>query len=253
MRRQLTLITLIATGLSFGCATVRKDDSRERAQLHMRIGVGYLAQGAYPQAMAELVQAEKLDPRDPGILNNLGLAYYVRAKLDQSEIKFRAAIKFDPIFSDAKNNLARTLIDTGRPGDAIRILREVEGDLTYTSPDKTFSNLGMAYFNAGQFVRAEEYLARSLQLRRQNCTTANYYGRTLLELKRSVTAAEALDQAVEYCRPNKFEDPLYYSALSYFTLGNGEKTRARLEELLKDYPKSKYVAKAKGMLELLQQ
>ena len=72
-------------------------------------------------------------------------------------------------------------------------------------------------------------------------------------MKRLVQSAQVLDQAIEYCRPEKFEEPIYFSAMSYFTLGEKEKARARIEELLKDYPKSKYVAKAQGMLELLNQ
>jgi tetratricopeptide (TPR) repeat protein len=111
----------------------------------------------------------------------------------------------------------------------------------------------MAQFQLGNFKKAEDYLARSLQIRRQSCTTANFYGRTLLEMKRLQQSAEVLDQAVEFCRQSKFEEPRYFSAMSYFSLGEKEKSRARLTELLKDYPKSKYVAKAKGMLELLQQ
>ncbi len=221
--------------------------------LHLQIGTGFLAKGQYPSAMAELVVAEQLDPENPLILNNLGLAYYVRGKLDLSEQKLRKAIRVDAKFSEAKNNLGRVLIELGRTPEALKVLHSVEGDLTYQYPEKTLSNLGMAYFSQGNYKKAEEYLARSLEIRRQSCTTASFYGRTLLEMKRLAQSAEALDQAVEFCRTEHFEDPLYFSAMSYFALGQQEKSRARLEELIKEYPKSKYVAKAKGMLELLQQ
>lgn len=244
-------LTVIALSLA-ACVSSSKVD-RERAVLHMQIGTGYLAQGAYPQAMSELLQAEKYDPENPMILNNLGLSYYVRGRVQQAEEKFRKAIKIAPGYSEAKNNLARALIDQARYDEAVRYLNQVEGDLTYTNPEKTLSNLGMAHFYLGHYKKAEDYLARSLQMRRESCTSAHFYGRTLLELKRLNDSAEMLDHAVEWCRPTKFEDPLFFSAMSYFSLGDREKSRARLEELLKDYPKSKYVAKAKGMLELLQQ
>ncbi len=236
----------------FGCATNSREN-KERAALHMDIGTGFLAQGQYPQAMSELLNAEQLDPSNPRILNNLGIAFYVRGRLKQAEGKFRRAIKVEPKFSDAKNNLARVLLDQRRFNEAIRLLQEVEGDLTYTNPEKTLSTLGMAYFEMGQFAKAESYLSRSLEMRRENCTTANYYGRTLYEVKKVKQAARVLDQAIDYCRPTKFEEPIYFSAMSYFSLGEKAKTRARLDELLKEYPQSKYVAKAKGMLELLEQ
>lgn len=239
-------------GLSVSCVAPRRKDPG-RASLHLQIGTGYLAKGLYPQAMSELLRAEQYDPTNPVILNNLGLAYFVRGRLKPAEEKFRQAIKESPRFSEAKNNLGRLLIDAKRPNEALKILHEVENDLTYEFQEKTFSNLGMAYFSMGQFKKAEEFLARSLEIRRDNCTTANFYGRSLYELKRMQQSASALDQAVEFCRPNRFEEPLFYSAMSYFSLGNMEKSRARIEELLNDYPKSKYVSKAKGMLELLQQ
>jgi len=219
----------------------------------MQIGTGYLAKGLYPQAMSEMLRAEQLDPKNPYVLNNLGIAYYVRGRHKQAEDKFRAAIKYESKFSDAKNNLARALIDQKKYSEALKWLQEVEGDLTYAAPEKTYSNMGMAYFEMGNFKRAGEYLEKSMQIRRESCVTANYYGRTLLETKKLKESAEILDQAIEYCRSSKFEDPIYFSAMSYFSLGEKEKTRARIDELLKDYPKSKYVAKAKGMLELLEQ
>jgi Tfp pilus assembly protein PilF len=246
-----TLALFLASAF-VGCATVSKEN-RERAALHLRIGTGYLSQGMYPQAMTELLKAQALDPKNPIVLNNLGLAYYVRGRIPEAEKKFLAAIRAEPKYSDSKNNLARVYIEEKKFAPAIRLLKDVEGDLTYIYPEKTLSNLGMAYFESGDYKKAEDYLLRSLQIRREDCTTADYYGRTLYEMKRIKRAAVALDQAIEFCRKTKFEEPIYFSAMSYFALGEKEKTRARLDELFKNYPKSKYVAKAKGMLELLEQ
>lgn len=219
----------------------------------MQIGTGYLSQGMYPQAISELLKAENLNPKDPAILSNLGLAYHLRGRLKQAEEKFRSAIKYDPRFTDAKNNLARNLIDQKRLNEAIKILEEIEGDLTYPYAEKTYSNLGMAFFEKGSYGRAEKYLLRALEIRRESCTASSYYGRTLQQLNRLDKAAEELDRAIENCRGARFEEPIFYSAMSYYSLGEKEKSKARLEELLKDYPQSKYVAKAKGMLQLLEQ
>jgi type IV pilus assembly protein PilF len=243
----------VALLVVIGCTSTSTRENRERAMLHMQLGTGLLGQGKYPQALSELLKAEQMDPQNPAILNNLGLAYYVRGKYKLGEEKFRAAIAIVPRFTDAKNNLGRLLIDAQRVPEAIKVLQEAEGDLTYEFADKTFTNLGMAYFELSNYTKAEDYLSRALTLRRDNCTASNLYGRTLLQMQRVQQSAQALDQAIEYCRENHFEEPIFYSAMSYFSLGEKEKSRARLEELLKDYPKSKYVAKAKGMLELLQQ
>jgi len=249
---RLSLLVFLSASLFTACASVSRRDA-DRAALHLQIGTGHLSHGNYPQALVELQKANELDPKNPVILNNLGLAYYVRGRLPQAETFFRSAIGCDSNFSEAKNNLGRALIDQGKLNEALQVLQAVEGDLTYSFPEKTYSNLGMAYFEKGDFKKAEQYLSKSLRIRRQSCTTANYYGRTLLELKQVAQSAETLDQAIEFCREAKFEEPLYFSAMSYFTLGDKEKARSRLDELLTNYPKSKYVAKAKGMLELLDQ
>lgn len=233
------------------CGSAPSKD-KQRAQLHLQIGASHLAQGNNPAALAELMRADELDPENAVIKNNLGLAYYVRGKLDLAEKKFREAVKLNRKFSDARNNLGRLLIDRKKYRDAIKELTIVEDDLTYEYPEKVFSNLGMAHFELGNYHRAETYLNKSLDLRRESCVTASFFGRTLLELKRYAQSAEILDKAIEYCRDAKFEDPLFFSAMSYYSLGETEKSRARLEELLKDHPKTKYFAKAKGMLELLQ-
>lgn len=244
-------VTLALTFWIVGC-TMPSKAAQERAELHMRIGTGFLAQGQYPQAIGELIKAEQLDPKNPAILNNLGLAYHVMGRLKVAEQKFRRAIQYGTRFSDAKNNLARNLIDQNRPDEALKWLRDVEGDLTYPNPEKTYANFGMAYFQKSSYKKAEEYLIRSLDIRKDSCTATTYYGRTLQQLNRLNQAVEVLDRAIEHCRASKFEEPIFFSAMSYFSLGDSEKSRARLEELIKDYPQSKYVAKAKGMLQLLE-
>src|ERR1700723_2885037 len=117
------LITFVIAVLVFhttGCATNQAD--HERAMLHLQIGTSYLQAGKNPQAMSELLKAEELDPKDPQIMNNLGLAYYVRGNLKQAEEKFRNAIAADRKFTDAKNNLGRVLIDADRLNEATKVL-----------------------------------------------------------------------------------------------------------------------------------
>jgi type IV pilus assembly protein PilF len=248
MTRCFLALTIFALS---ACSSTQSAD-KARAQLHLQIGVSHLAQGNNPAALAELMRAEELDSDNAVIKNNLGLAYYIRGKLEMAEKKFHEALRIDRKFSDARNNLGRLLIDRKKYQEAIKELTIVEDDLTYQNPEKVFSNLGMAHFELGNYHRAETYLNKSLDLRRESCVTASFFGRTLLELKRYAQSAEILDKAIEYCREAKFEDPLFFSAMSYYSLGETEKSRARLEELLRDHPKTKYFAKAKGMLELLQ-
>ena len=78
--KNLLLLCLIISVIS--CAS--KDVQKEQAQLHLQIGTGLLSKGQYPQALASLLQAEKLDPDNAEIQNNLGLAYFVRKEYESS-------------------------------------------------------------------------------------------------------------------------------------------------------------------------
>jgi Tfp pilus assembly protein PilF len=234
-----------------GCAQ-RSNDLKERAHLHLELGISKLAAGDYPNALTELNQAEQLEPKNPVIQNNLGLAYTVRNRPKESEQHFRKAIELDPRYTDARANLARLLIDNRKYDEAMSELGQVENDLTYPYPEKGLSLMGMVYFNKGRFKKAEEYFGRAMNVRRDNCVTSNFYGRTLLEEKKLDEAAGILDLAVENCRPSKFEEPLFFSAMAYYSLGDKEKSKARAQELMTEYPLSKYAVKAKGLMKLLE-
>lgn len=238
------LLFLIVTA----CGTFSTEE-KEKALVYLQVGTSQLQNGNYPQAMSSLLQAEKLDPDNPSIQNNLGLAYYVRDYFPQAEKAFRKAIHLKPDYTDAKNNLGRSLIELNRYQEAIQVLQIAEKDLTYGFPEKPLINLGLAYFKMEKFDLAKNYFAKALNVQKENCFAFNYYGRSLYELKKFSEASNALDRAVGFCQINQFDEPHYYSALAYYQSGNHAKAEARLEELLKLYPQGKYQERARIMLE----
>lgn len=242
------LISLLLLGS--GCANL-STENEETAKLHLKIGTAHLQADNYPQALAELLTAEELDPSNPVIQNNLGLTYFFRERYDLAEAHIRKALKIDPKYSDARNNLARVLIERGRYADAIQEAKAVTEDLTYQNPEKPWVNLGMAQFKAGQYETAKRSLQKALDFQRDNCLAQSYYGRTLFEMKDFSRASEALDRAAGFCQRAQFDEPHYYSALSYYQMGDKPKAEARLESLLKLYPNGRYLDKAKTMLETI--
>lgn len=242
---------LLATILALaGCMAMPNENNKE-AEIHLQLGVSSLSQGNYPQAMRELLIAEKLSPENPVIQNNLGLAYYVRERYDLAEKHILKALEINDKYTDARNNLTSIYIDQSKFDKALVEANKVINDLTYSSPEKAQNNLGLIYFKTGKYNLAKKTFQKSLEMQKDNCTASSYYGRSLYELKDLKRASEALDQAVGFCQRLQFDEPHYYSALTYYELGNAERAEARLEELIKIYPQGKYVTKAKGMLETI--
>lgn len=240
---------VVCVGLFIGCATTQKN--QEEAQFHLRIGTTFLSQGNFPRALSELLTAEQLDPDNLYVENNLGLVYFFNQHYDLSIRHFDHAIKIKPSYNEARNNRGRVLIEAGRVDEAIADLKTVLADLTYPDPAKAWVNLGMAYFRKGDFASARDKFTQAIQIDRNNCLAMSYYGRSLFELGKFTDAVQALDNAVVVCKPVKFDEPHYFSGLSYYKLGKTTSAIARMEEVVQLFPNGLYAKKAESMLKLM--
>lgn len=246
---RLLIISLLSLWLA-ACATNNEENQR-RALLHLQSGSNFLSTGNYPGAMSELLEAEKLAPNNPVIQNNLGLAFFVRNRHKEAEEHFRKALSLQSKYTEARNNLGRVLIEQGKINEAIKELKIAIDDLTYPTPEKSYGNLGLAYFKKRDFTAAALNLSKSLQLQENSCLTMNYYGQTLFEQKKFIPAAEAFDRAIVICKKDNFDEPYYFAGLSYMKAGQREQSVARIEQLLQLFPKTAYQAKAQTLLEIL--
>ncbi len=246
-RDPLKIILPVLLCVLCSCETSTKN--KENAELHLQIGTTQLTGGNYPGALKELSLAHDLDPNNEVIENNLGLAYFVREKYAMAESHLTKALKLKPDYTDALNNLARVHIEMLQYDRAIHELETVLKDLTYSSAEKAWVNLGLAYFHKGEFQIAKNRLAEALKLNRQHCLAHTLYGRSELELEDFNKASVDLDKAIVFCKQSHFDEPHYYSGIAYFRLGNKEKGIARMEEVIKFYPNGKFAARAKNMID----
>lgn len=232
------------------CATTNASDS-EKAELFLQMGSTQFGNGNYPAALTALLKAEELDSKNPAIQNNLGLVYFMRQRNDLAEKHLRKAVSLNPKYSEARNNLGRVLIEEGKFAEAEKEVQVVIDDLTYPAVDKAYVNMGLAQFNQKNYKDAKESFLHAINAARDNCIANAYYGRTFFEMKDYDKAAPALDTAIGFCQRALYDEPHYYSALTYYRLGDKDKSMARFSEIVKLYPEGKYREKSKAMLDML--
>jgi Tfp pilus assembly protein PilF len=237
--------------LCVACAS--KTIDQEAALLHMKIGTGFLNKGAYAQALEELTKAHNMSPNNSLIINNLGVAYFALEQYEKSEAHFRRALTLSPKFTDARNNLARVLIEQKRYNDAFAELNAVKKDLTYPYLDKMWLNYGLGHFYQQSYLSAKDSFTNALKINRRACLANVYYGQTLFHLRQYTEATQALDSAVEFCENVNNAEPYFYSAKAYLQLGNRDKALARLEEVIRRDPHGIYSNEANTIIKKLKE
>ncbi|MEP6819722.1 MAG: tetratricopeptide repeat protein [bacterium] len=78
---------------------------------HYNLGLAYLGFKQYDAALAELLEAKRLDPEKAAVYNNLALAEAGLGKVDDAVADLATALRFDPRLLEAHNNLGALLYD----------------------------------------------------------------------------------------------------------------------------------------------
>lgn len=244
MARGLILFILLLIACSSG------EKNREQSQLYLKIGTNHLVKGNATLALQTLLEAEKLNTADPVVHNNLGLVYFLKKDFEKAESHITQALRINPKYSDARNNLGRVYIELTRYDEAIKELTVVTQDLTYGTIEKAYINLGLAYMKKGNIDTALVQFKKGIDANNKFCPSHNYHGQALFNLQKFDEAAESFETALKLCN-NNYDEPHYYSGLSYYKTGQTEKAIARMEEVIRLYPDTEFATKAKSMLKIM--
>ncbi|HSO19139.1 MAG TPA: tetratricopeptide repeat protein [Desulfosarcina sp.] len=167
-RRPKTVFVLIAALLLMASACAPKQalapEDKKRAEAARNLGEAYLKEGRYTAALGEFLKAEGLNPEDAILQNDLGLVYMAKEKYDLAVGHFQKAVQLKPDYSLAKNNLGSAYLIRKEWTKAIPLLEEVTKDMLYATPHFPLTNLGWAYYNLGNYAKAEAYLEKALEL-----------------------------------------------------------------------------------------
>lgn len=165
MKFRFIIVLLIFTLMSCATPAKQKADPREIALKTQQLGEEQYRNGKYTLALKNLLEAEEHLANDPFLNNSLGLVYLAKRRLTLAEKHFKKAIKLNPEYAQAKNNLGGVYMKLKKWDLAIEMFEAVLANLLYPTPAIPLSNIGWAYFYQNRFHPAKKYFNQSLDIR----------------------------------------------------------------------------------------
>lgn len=248
--KKLLILAFITSAL-LGCNSAQKKAENKTVQYYVQIGNSYLEHMRLPQALSTFMQADKISPNNPDVLNGLGVTYLLRKKYALSEKHFLKALSLNPSSTDVRNNMARLYIETGKYNKAIHQLKLAKADLTYQSPDTIRFLYGLMAFKTNKLNKARKLLGSVHLKNPEHCETALYLGQTLYKKSVFDNAHKAYDKAIKSCPKNYQVSLKYFKAMAYAKQNKKLMAETHFNNILFTNPNSSWAIKSQKKLSLL--
>ncbi|UCF05510.1 MAG: tetratricopeptide repeat protein [bacterium] len=184
--------------------------------------------------------AARVDSNDPGAMNNLGVLYFRKGLYAEAIVQFKEALKIDPRFDLARENLQYLFSETGTEDpDVKRWRKEAEDD---SDNVEALLNLGVSYQNMGRFNEAAETLGRVVEHKPDHTMARIHLG---CVLKAQGLHQQALEHYV-YVQDDVNKSAVFHTDLGevYYNLGRTEEAISELRAAIKidaDYWRSHFL------------
>lgn len=238
---KLSALCIFLLGFSL-CACTPGMSGKEDSKLADAIkiqGEAFLMQGDYTAALSRLLEARKMHPEDPYLLNSLGLAYMGKNRDDLAIPVFKQALDLKPDYTEALNNLGAACLRQKKWDLAIPAFKKVLEDLLYTTPQFPLSNLGWAYLEKQNYIQAESWFSQALDASPGYVNASHGLAQVFLETHRE-------DQAIDVLKTSLETHP--EAAVLYAGLAQAYEAKGRLREARQSWQKVLEYANARSDL-----
>ncbi len=184
--------------------------------------------------------ASRVERSDPGALNNLGVLYFRKGMFAEAMEQFKEALKVDPKFDLARENIRYLFAETGLEDPDVKRWRdEVRRD---PENHEALLRLGVSYQNMGRCREAAEILGAVVE-RNPGHTMARFHLATALK------AQGLYQQSLEHYQAINAgfaKSAVFHTDLGevYYNLGRTDEAIAELNEAIKldaDYWRSHFL------------
>ena len=171
LKLKIILILAVLITLS-ACNQVRPSNqnisasqtTNEVAAANLDLGIEYMKQGAYENALKNLEKAKKADPNYAPIYNVTGLLYQQLGDSKKAENNFKRALSLNNNDSSTLNNYGNYLCQQNRLEEAENTFLKAASNPLYESPEIAITNAGLCLSSYDREKEAEKYYRQALQL-----------------------------------------------------------------------------------------
>jgi len=142
---------------------IRNGNNAEVAVANLQLGIAYMSEGLYEEALEKLNRALQAKPDYPPTYNALGVLYQNLGDYEVAENNFKMAIKLNPNDSSALNNYGLLLCKIQRYEEADATFLKAVNNPLYATPELAYNNAGTCALNNGQTELAENYFNEALR------------------------------------------------------------------------------------------
>jgi Flp pilus assembly protein TadD len=163
----------------------------------------YIQTGRFQEGLAELDELIKKNPSNASAFGAKAIIYQQQGKLDESVKNYTQALKVDPNFDSAANNLAYILAEDGRDlGTALSWAQMAKKKQPENA--SVADTLGWVYYKMGNPVLARDQLLFAVSKQPDNAVFQYHLGMIYKETKQIVQAEAALRKVAS--NPNNFKE-----------------------------------------------
>jgi len=134
------------------------------AAANLNLGIVYLKQGEYQNALEKLEKAREADPNHPATYNVTGLLYQQINQPEKAEKNYKKALSLKSNDSSTLNNYGNFLCQQNRLEEAQEtFLRAAENPL-YQTPEIAITNNALCLYSNQKKEEAKEFFQQALQM-----------------------------------------------------------------------------------------
>jgi Tfp pilus assembly protein PilF len=239
----------------FSCACIgcagNQATTKKQAAAFENLGMAFVREGNLRAGLAKLLEAVKLDPENPYLHHEVAVVYRNLGEYKLSLPHFNKALALKPRFPEAQNNLGTLYLLLKDWDRAIECFQKSVNDVLYKTPYVGYNNLGLAYYNKGEYQKAIDRYGHAIKL-------FSSYSRCYRNMGIAYEAFNKWDLAIDAYEKAIFFTPEYAAAYLnlgtlYLKLNQNKKAAEALRQAIKtDKKAGTYAEEATRLLKMIE-